>query len=255
MPEIEILDGAWKVVPTGGKDFVVDVSEDQGQIKLKGPVEVTEGVLKLLTQAGADAANALLMGVGTSANPATTSVADKSFIELRTQSSAISGASRSIYARHNLSGAGQSGECLRAFTDLTAAVTTSRGAHISLQIGSTGYVSGLGVGVDAQLYIKNSIVPANGTYAGLNVEIYSEGASATPAAVTQLSYIRIVAGGHATGIAAVDDKVYLLSINGTAVGAGNMVVSSPTEANYAYAARCYLEGVGDVWLMFASASG
>jgi hypothetical protein len=246
--EFDIIDGVWTIAPPEGKDIRLDTAGAQGHIRMSG-------LVKLDNNAGADPANALLMGVGTSADPATTAVADKNFIELRTQSSATSGASRALYMRHNLSGAGQSGECLRAFTDLTAAVTTARGAQISLQIGDTGYVSGLGVGVDAQLYIKNAAVPAAGTYAALNAEIYSEGASSTPAAVTELAFIRCVAGGHATGIAAVDDKAYLLSIRGIAEGAGNMIVASATEANYAHAARCYIEGVGDVWLMFASASG
>lgn len=254
MPEIDVLDNVWKIEPPAGKDLWLDTSGVGGNIHLKGPT-LAEELFKLAAAGGADAAGALLMGVGTSASPSTTAVADKNFIELRTQSSAASGTSRSMYLRHNLSGAGQSGECIRAFTDLTAAVSTARGAHLSLQIGSTGYVSGLGAGVDAQLYIKNSVVPAGGTYAGLNVEIYSEGASATPAAVTELAFIRLVAGGNATGIAAVDDKAYLMSIRGIGVGAGNMVVASTTEANYSHAARCYLEGVGDVWLMFASASG
>ena len=120
-----------------------------------------DGALRLTAAGGVDAANALLMGIGTSANPATTAVADKDFMEFRTQSSAISGTSRGLYWRHDLSGAGQDGDCIRAFTDLNAAVGTARGAQISLQAGATGYVTGLGVGVDAQLYLKNEALHAN----------------------------------------------------------------------------------------------
>jgi len=253
MPEIDVLDNVWKIAPPTGKDLWLDTSGTEGKIHLKGPT-LAEELFKLNAAGGADPANALLMGVGTSADPATTAVASKNFIELRTQSSATSGDSRSVYLRHNLSGAGQSGECIRAFTDLTAAVATARGAQISLQVGSTGYVSGLGVGVDAQLYVKGSIVPAGGTYAVLNAEIYGE-ASADISAVTSLAYIRAVNNGNATAMGIVDDKAYLMSIVGHTVGAGNMVVASVTEANYSHAARCYLAGVGDVWLMFASASG
>lgn len=248
MPEFDIVDGVWTITPPEGKDIRFDTSGDAGHIRMSG-------VVKLDNNSGADPANALLMGVGTTASPATTAVADKSFIEMRTQSSATSGTSRGLYWRHNLSGAGQDGEAIRAFTDLTAAAATARGAQISLQAGATGYVTGLGVGVDAQLYIKNEVLHANGTYAVLNAEIYSAGSTSAVSGATQLAYIRCVAGGDATGVGRVDDKVYLLSINGTAVGTGNMVVASTTEANYSHAARCYLEGVGDVWLMFASTSG
>lgn len=213
-------------------------------------------LVKLAAAAGSNPANALLAGVGTSGDPATTAVADKDFIEMRTRSSATSGASRGLYWRHNLSGAGQSGEAIRAFTDLTAAVATARGSQISLQVGATGYVTGLGAGVDAQLYLKNEVLAAGGTYAALNAEIFAEQSAANPAAATRMSFLRCVIGGpSSTSTDRVDDKAYLLEIAGATEGAGNMVVASTTEANYAHAARCYISGIGDVWLMFASASG
>lgn len=253
MPDIQVVDGGWKISLPEGKDFIVDLS-GSGKFRMQGPWSM-EDVVKLKAAGGSDAAGALLMGIGTSADPATTAVADKNFIEMRTQSSATSGSSRGLYWRHNLSGAGQSGEAIRAFTDLTGAVATARGEHVSLQAGATGYVTGLGAGLDAQLYLKNEALHANGTYSVLNAEIYSEGATTDPAGATSMSFFRAVMGGNATGIGAVDDKAYLLRMEGNAVGAGNMVVASITEANYSHAARCHLEGVGDVWLMFASASG
>jgi hypothetical protein len=214
MPEFDIVDGVWTITPAEGKDIRFDTSGDQGHIRMSG-------VVKLDNNGGADPANALLMGVGTTASPATTAVADKNFIEMRTQSSATSGASRGMYWRHNLSGAGQSGECIRAFTDLTAAVATARGAQISLQIGDTGYVSGLGVGLDAQLYVKGAAVPANGTYAALNVEIYGE-ASADISAVTEAAFIRIVNSGNATAMGKVDDKAFLFDLSGFTSGAAKL---------------------------------
>ena len=225
-------------------DFVVPTGK-----RLTIPVD------SLSRQGGAISTTALLLGIGTTADPAKTATADKNFIDVRAKSTATSGDNRLAYLRYDLDGAGASGECLRAFTDLGAALATARGAHISLQAGATGYITGLGAGVDAQLYLKNEVLAANGTYAALNAEIYSEGATTDPAAATEMAFLRAVMGGNATGIAAVDDKAYLLSMRGNAVGAGNMVVASATEANYSHAARCYLEGVGDVWLMFASASG
>lgn len=248
MPEFDIVDGVWTMAPPEGKDIRLDTSGDAGHIRMSG-------VVKLDNADGADPANALLLGVGTTADPALSAVAGKVFIEIRAKTSATSGDNRLAYLRYDIGGAGASGEAIRAFTDLTAAAATARGAHISLQAGATGYITGLGVGVDAQLYIKNEVLHANGTYAVLNAEIYSAGSTSAVSGATQLAYIRCVAGGDVTGVGRVDDKVYLLSINGTAVGTGNMVVASTTEANYSHAARCYLEGVGDVWLMFASTSG
>ncbi len=229
VPEFQNVDGAWKLVLPEGKDLTFDLS-GTGKIRMQGPW-AAEDVIKLKAASGSDAANALLMGIGTTADPATSAVADKDFVEMRTQSSATSGTSRGLYWRHNLSGAGQSGECIRAFTDLTAAVTTARGAQISLQAGATGYVSGLGVGMDAQLYIKNEVL-AGGTYAALNGEIYSEGSTTAVAGVTELSFIRLVAGGDATGAGRVDDKAYLVTLTGGANGSGNIVGAAGNEPTW-----------------------
>ncbi len=214
MPEFDVVDGVWTIAPPEGKDIRLDTSGDQGHIRMSG-------VVKLDNNAGADPANALLLGVGTSADPATTAVADKDFVEIRAQSTATSGAGRLMYLRFNLAGAGASGECLRAFTDLTAALTTARGAQISLQVGSTGYISGLGAGVDAQLYVKGSIVPAGGTYVALNVEIYGE-ASADISAPTLVAFIRVVNNGDATAKGKVDDKAYLFDLEGFTSGVAKL---------------------------------
>lgn len=211
MPEFDIVDGVWTITPPEGKDIRFDTSGDQGHIRMSG-------IVKLDNAAGADPANALLMGVGTTADPATTAVADKSFIELRTQSSATSGTSRAVYIRHNVSGAAGSGDCIRAFTDLTAAAVVARGAQISLQVGSTGYVSGLGAALEGQLYVKGSIVPANGTYTAVNAEIYGE-ASANISAVAALSFYRAVNNGNATAMGLVDDKAFMFNFEGFTSGA------------------------------------
>lgn len=199
-----------------------------------------------LGTSGNAAAGAILMGVGTSANPATTATANKNFLEFRTQSTATSGSSRGLYLRHNLAGAGQSGEAIRAFTDLTAAVDTARGAHLSVQAGATGYVTGLAAGVDAQLYVKNEVLAANGTYTALNAEIYSEGATTAVSGVTSLSAIRVALGGNATGAGRVDDKANLITLTGGANGSGNIVSAAgnePTWTGATYTVRCNLNGV------------
>jgi len=175
-------------------------------------------------------------------------------------STATSGDIRGIYNRLQFGANGtQSGESLRSYTEAVGFTCgTLHGAHISLGFGESttgGAITGLGVAVRATLGLPSVAMAAGGTYAAVMAEIYSFGAAADPAAVTRISFIRVVNGGDGTGIGKVDDKAYLLDLNGFSVGAGNVFVASATEANYAYAARCYLDGVGDVWLMFASASG
>ena len=197
--------------------------------------------------------------VGVSGDPLTTALAN-TFREYRYQCSATSGASQGIYIRQYLTAAGTlTANALRAYTDIVGvAIGNAYGGHISLGMGESttgGAVTGLGCAVRATLGLPSIAMVGGGTYAALMAEIFSFGAAADPTAVTRLSFLRCVNGGDGTGIGLVDDKAYLLDLNGFSVGAGNVFVASTTEANYAYAARCYLDGVGDVWLMFASASG
>jgi hypothetical protein len=184
--------------------------------------------------------------------------ADERFLNLLNTTSATSGDNRGIYNRLYFTGTGGGGESLRSYSDVVGVVLgTAHGAHISLGFGESttgGAVTGLGVAVRATLGLPNVALAANGTYAAIMPEIYAFGASSSPAAVTELSFIRCIAGGDATGRGAIDDKAYLLVIEGIAEGSGNMVVASATEANYASAARCKINGV-EKWLMFASASG
>jgi hypothetical protein len=158
--------------------------------------------------------------------------------------------------RYELSGTG-GGECLRAFTKIQGTIGTARGAHISIDFDSTvgDKVTGLAAGLDCQLLLPNKAIEAGvGAYTALNVEIYSAGATTDPANCNKLSYIRVVNGGNSAGIADVDDDAYFIDMVGVTEGAGNMVVASTTEANYASAVKCRINGV-EKWLMFASASG
>lgn len=195
---------------------------------------------------------------GTTDRKVLNSAPDTKFMELRVQSSATSGDNRAIYNRLYMTGAAGGGESLRSYTDVVGvAVGTVHGAHISCGFGESttgGKATGLAVAVRATLGLPNVALGSGGTYAALMAEIYSFGSSSSPAAVTELSFIKCSAGGDGTGAGRVDDKAYLLTIEGVAEGAGNMIVASATEAYYASAARCLINGV-EKWLMFASQSG
>jgi len=195
--------------------------------------------------------------VGVSGAPYTTALAN-TFREYRYECSAAAGASQGIYIRQYLTGDGTlTANSLRAYTDIVGVtIGNAYGAHLSLGMGESttlGAITGLGVAVRATLGIPSGAM-LGGTYAAIMPEIFAFGDASDPAAVTELSFIRCVDGGDATGRAAIDDKAYLLVIDGVEEGAGNMVVASNTEANYVSAARCKINGV-EKWLMFASASG
>ena len=187
---------------------------------------IDNGVVNWKSAEGADAANALLFGIGTDADPATTSVADKKFIEMRCSSSAASGDNRLSYYRYLLEGAG-GGECLRASTVVNANLGTAHGAHFGIEFEATAggsECSGLGVGLRGTLMIPDiaSWAPT-GTYAAGMFEIYSEGTASDPAGMTELSVLRLANAGNATGAADVNTDAVLLSIQGFTAGTGNVV--------------------------------
>ncbi|MCZ7601026.1 MAG: hypothetical protein M5U09_29330 [Gammaproteobacteria bacterium] len=162
------------------------------------------------------------------------------------------------YGRYNrayIGTAAISGDALRAFATVeNVAAATVRGAHISLSMGASGTVTGLGVALECTLHIP-STAGQTGSLAALKLAINSDAATSDPAGATNLSYMRFDNQGDATGDDDVDTDAYLFSIFGHAAGSGTLIVASATEANYAYAAKCYIDGIGAVWLMFASASG
>jgi len=196
----------------------------------------------LIGGGAAVSASGLLAGVGTSANPVTTSTANAKWLEIRAQTTATSGDNRLAYLRYDINGAAAGGECLRAFTDLTAAASTAHGAHISLQAGTTGYISGLGVGVRGQLYIKDEAVAAAGTYYGAQAEIYCAGSSSSLAAVTKHAVFSIAATGDATGMATV---LNALSVDGTTAADATKMISSVSLAELpanSVAIACLING-------------
>lgn len=177
--------------------------------------------LRLDNNTGAAAASGLLVGGGTSADPVTTSTADGKFGEFRCESTASSGDNRLWYMRYALGGAG-GGECLRALTVVEANLGTAHGAHLSLAFDASAggsECSGLGVACRGTLHIPNvaSWAPT-GTYAAGMFEIFSDGTSSDPAGMTELSVLRLVNGGDATGLADVDTDAFLFSIQGFTVG-------------------------------------
>lgn len=191
---------------------------------------------------------------GSSTDKLTIDDADTNFMEYRFDCGATSGDNRGMYLRLYMTGAGGGGEALRAYTDVVGvAQGTCHGAHISLGFGESttgGSITGLGAALRATLGLPNVAMGAGGTYCALMVEIYSFGAAADPGAVTELSFMRIVNGGDATGGEDVDDDAYLFSLQGFTIGDGNLVEVAADETGYAWNIKI-LVGTQVMYLMCA----
>jgi hypothetical protein len=96
---------------------------------------------------------------------------------------------RGIYSKLNFTGAGGSGETLRAFTTVAAAVATGgtvNGAHISMSVNSGGSVSGAGNALRATLGAAASVTPG-GTLSVIQVD---SDLAATATIGATVSYLR-----------------------------------------------------------------
>lgn len=194
--------------------------------------------LSLLEGTGAASASGLLMGGGTEANPNTTATVSANFFEFWCRNTAASGLNRLAYLQfiHDTDGT-SSGECLRARTLVNANIATAHGAHIGLSyeaVAGGSETSGLGVAVRGTVEIPDiaSWAPAGTVAAGM-FELFSNGVASDPAGLTELSLLRLVNGGNATGAADVDTDAFLLSIQGFATAAGvTNVLSSTSPAEF-----------------------
>lgn len=195
-----------------------------------------------------------LIKAGTSSAKVTEDTANYKFMSFYFDNGATSGSAEGLYLRLYDTGAGKTAQALRAFTTVdSVAGANARGAHISLSFGATGSISGLGAAVDGTLHIADAAI-TGGTYAAVSADLNADGASSDPAAVTELSFFRAALQGNATGVGKIDDKAYLIVLDGGAIASGNMVEASTTEANYAYSIRCKINGT-EMFLMAASAVG
>ena len=189
--------------------------------------------LQLNGNSAADSAG-LILGSGTAASPATTATADKNFIEFRVENTATSGDNRGMYLREYLAGAGGGGEALRVFTTVDdVAAGTAHGMHCSLNFDTSGSVTGQGIAGRFTLHMPSTALSAsNVTYAAIQAEIWSDGATSDPAG-NLLSAIRVVNGGNTTGAADVDDDCALLDLQGWTAASGNMFTTGNTAATVA----------------------
>ena len=166
------------------------------------------------------------------------------FREYRYASPATSGDTRGIYNRLKLTGVGGSGESLRSFTTVEdVRGVNAHGAHISLNWGDTGSISGLGAAVRATLHIADQDYTAlPGSYYAMLAELYADGAVTDPVGMTQLGILCLSLSGDATGIADLDDDAYAIVIAGATIGGGNMIQTDVDETKFSHKVKCYMGG-------------
>lgn len=176
---------------------------------------------------------AVLMGFGADASPVTVLTADKHFFQCYTKSTATSGDNRGMYWKHRLSGAGTgTGECIRAWTDVTAACAGAFGAHITASITGAGItgVSGLMAGARATLGADAQTRTISGTVAALQVDSDLATGNTLPAGA---AFIRVADNGAV--------KI----TNLFSIAAGNSVLGANATVGSAYKfINVYVEGVG-----------
>ena len=98
------------------------------------------------------------------------------------------------------------------------------------------------------LHIPDDASWAPGTVAALQAEIYSDGDASDTDGATEVSFIRVVNGGNANGIADVDDDADLFALSGFTIGAGNMVQTETDETKFSHKIRCNVGGT-ELFLM------
>ncbi len=175
---------------------------------------------------------------GTSSVPLVNDTVSPKFIQQYTDCGATSGESIGVYLRHYVTGAGGSGIALRAFGTVSdVAAVDARGAHISLNFGATGTVTGSGQALTTTLHIANQATQA-GTLSAITTEIFSDGSTSDPSGAS-LACIRMSNAGSAKDD--VDDDCVALNFDsGWTIGDGNMIAkdNSPgTTPNAVYSIK------------------
>jgi hypothetical protein len=182
----------------------------------------------------------LSFGANTARTAVATATANAKLLGSYLNSSATSGDARAAYLRLWISGAAGSGEALRAFTTVNdVAANTAHGAHVSLSLGTSGSITGLGVALRATYQIPNAAV-TNGTFAAIMAELYSDGASSDIGGATRTSVFRVVNSGNATGMGETDKDAVLFDIEGFTIGDALMIRTNTNAATHGI--KCNIGG-------------
>ena len=154
-----------------------------------------------------------------------------------------------VYARyHSMTGTGVGAEFIagRDRTILSAAAGNAHGEHATLEVCSTGYVTGLGTGVRGNIvFSADTVVPA-GTYYGVLAEVYPIGNTGS-----------LPAGSNAClGINAQSGTASDLTVNAISFGGADastkMIYTHNPGNTFSGSIKILVNGAKR-WLYFASA--
>jgi len=200
--------------------------------------------ISLTAASGTASDSGLLFGIGTTGDPATNATADGKFIELKCKTTATSGDCRLQYMRYYMNGINATGgECLKAGTVLGAAIGTARGEQASIEVSSTGYVTGFACGMDALLEVTNTAVPSGGTYCAGQSQVFMTGSSSDLSAAASHAIHRFsVAGGSAVAEAKVLNAFNFDVTNCADAGGGEMVSPGANEGATTGTIRILING-------------
>ena len=183
--------------------------------------------------AGLSSSGAILMGSGSSTTKSSVTDAGKNFLSFYLENKATSGDNRGMYLRHYISGAGGGGDAARIYSTVNdVAAATVHGAHISLNFGTTGTVTGQGIAARHTLTLPTTAFASNVTVAATESEIWSDGSASSPGASTKLSFHRFNNGGDTTGSANVDTYANIFEFQGLTAGAAKAISIGTTVTKY-----------------------
>jgi len=235
--------GASNVSATSG-DLTLSTIASGDLILTSASGEITANdLIKPNACAGADCATALLIGVGTSADPALTAASNVNFMEVRGKTTATSGANHGFYFGLEGNGTGAYPIPFRGRAYLTGACGNAHGGAFTLEDDATvGKVTGLGTGCRMNWVLGNAAQEAGGTYYGAMAEIYCNGNASDPSPVARYACLAIGANGDATGAARVKNAIDFHSTGADA--SGNMIYThAHAEGNAAGSIRVLINGV------------
>lgn len=179
--------------------------------------------------------------------------ADVSFINIHCKSTATSGCTRAIKSTLYANGAGMEGEAVRARTIVNAAVAGGvHGVHGGVDMGTSGEIDGLAVGVRGTFHEAANVAHTAGSVYGGMSELYAGGTNTDFGAFTNHAIHRFVIDGNATGKNTVD-YVFEFALTNTGCGVWtNGVTNTNMLASLTQALKCKINGT-TYYLPLASA--
>ena len=239
---VAIASAGARIVSVGNAaaaSLTLDGGVDAVTINADTHVDITAEV-KFSAAGGADPAAALLAGVGTYADPATTAVAGSNMFEFRTQTTATADDFRGFRLDADFAGVGVSGDAIRGRGLVTAAGTagTVDGGAFTLEYNG-GQVAGQGTGLRGNLVLPNAAL-AGGTVYGTIAEIYAGGANSDAGGATKHAILGVLSTGDGTGA---DRTLNAVEFLGNTDGSGYMIYShNHAEGNAEGSIRVLING-------------